>query len=81
HLVRIVGDGFRYLLLESGYSLCHSSSSMFTELLSRPLPGVHRSIGPVRLCEALQIGAGPAWRLLVDDVNLVVCFVMRVEYR
>ncbi|WP_424108218.1 TcpQ domain-containing protein [Pectobacterium punjabense] len=80
-LVRSVGDGFRYLLLESGYSLCPSSSSMFTELLSRPLPGVQRSIGPVRLSEALQIVAGPAWRLRVDDVNREVCFVLRDEYR
>ncbi|POE02638.1 PFGI-1 class ICE element type IV pilus protein PilL2 [Pectobacterium odoriferum] len=80
-LVRSVGDGFRYLLLESGYSLCPSSSAMFTELLSRPLPGVQRSIGPVRLSEALQIVAGPAWRLRVDDVNREVCFTLRDEYR
>lgn len=79
-LVRSVGDGFRYLLLESGYSLCPSSSAMFTELLSRPLPGVQRSIGPVRLSEALQIVAGPAWRLRVDDVNREVCFTLRDEY-
>ncbi|MCY9848940.1 TcpQ domain-containing protein [Pectobacterium sp. 13-115] len=80
-LVRSVGDGFRYLLLESGYSLCPSSSSMFSELLVRPLPGVQRNIGPVRLSEALQIVAGPAWRLRVDDVNREICFVLRDEYR
>ncbi|AIA69869.1 putative Type IV pilus protein [Pectobacterium atrosepticum SCRI1043] len=80
-LVRSVGDGFRYLLLESGYSLCPSSSSMFSELLGRPLPGVQRNIGPVRLSEALQIVAGPAWRLRVDDVNREICFVLRDEYR
>ncbi|MCV9879287.1 PFGI-1 class ICE element type IV pilus protein PilL2 [Brenneria izbisi] len=80
-LVRTVGDGFRYLLLESGYSLCPSTSIMFTELLSRPLPGVQRSIGPVRLSEALQVVAGPAWRLRVDDVNREVCFILRDEYR
>ncbi|RLM24728.1 hypothetical protein BIY29_08395 [Brenneria alni] len=80
-LVRSVGDGFRYLLLESGYSLCPSTSPMFTELLSRSLPGVQRSIGPVRLSDALQIVAGPAWRLRVDDVNREVCFSLRDEYR
>lgn len=80
-LVRSVGDGFRYLLLESGYSLCPASSSVFTELLSRPLPAVQRSIGPVRLSEALQVLAGPAWRLRVDDVNREVCFTLRDAYR
>ncbi|MBU9819866.1 TcpQ domain-containing protein [Rahnella sp. BCC 1045] len=80
-LVRSVGDGFRYLLLESGYSLCPSSSSVFSELLSRPLPAVQRSIGPVRLSEALQVLAGPAWRLRVDDVNREVCFTLRDAYR
>ncbi|MCH5049191.1 MULTISPECIES: TcpQ domain-containing protein [Pectobacterium] len=80
-LVRSVGDGFRYLLLESGYSLCPSTSSTFSELLGRSLPGVQRNIGPVRLSEALQIVAGPAWRLRVDDVNREVCFVLRDEYR
>jgi len=80
-MVKSVGDGFRYLLLESGYSLCPVSSSVFAELLSRPLPGVQRSIGPVRLSEALQILAGPAWRLRVDDVNREVCFTLRDAYR
>lgn len=80
-LVRSVGDGFRYLLLESGYSLCPASSSVFSELLSRPLPAVQRAIGPVRLSEALQILAGPAWRLRVDDVNREVCFTLRDAYR
>ncbi|ULR31656.1 TcpQ domain-containing protein [Dickeya fangzhongdai] len=80
-IVKSVGDGFRYLLLESGYSLCPSSSPVFSELLSRPLPAVQRTVGPVRLSEALQIVAGQAWRLRVDDVNREICFVLRDEYR
>ncbi|QDX30982.1 PFGI-1 class ICE element type IV pilus protein PilL2 [Dickeya poaceiphila] len=80
-IVRSVGDGFRYLLLESGYSLCPSGSPVFSELLSRPLPAVQRSIGPVRLSEALQIVAGQAWRLRIDEVNREICFVLRDEYR
>src|SRR5471030_1137203 len=80
-LVRSVGDGFRYLLLESGYSLCPASSPVFMELLSRSLPAVQRSIGPVRLSDALQVLAGPAWRLRVDDVNREVCFTLRDAYR
>lgn len=80
-LVRSVGEGLRYLLLESGYSLCAPSSPVFSALLSRPLPAVQRSIGPVRLSEALQVLAGPAWRLRVDDVNREICFTLRDAYR
>lgn len=80
-LVNTVGEGFRYLLLESGYSLCSARTSAFSELLSHPLPAVQRDIGPVRLSEALQIVAGPAWRLRVDDVNREICFELRDPYR
>ncbi|ORM92194.1 TcpQ domain-containing protein [Pantoea cypripedii] len=80
-LVSTVGEGFRYLLLESGYSLCSATSSAFSELLSRPLPAVQRDIGPVKLSEALQIVAGPAWRLKVDEVNREICFELRDQYR
>lgn len=80
-MVRSVGDGFRYVLLESGYSLCPISSPVFAELLNKPLPGVQRSMGPLRLSDALQILAGPAWRLLVDDVNREVCFTLRDTYQ
>lgn len=80
-VVSTVGQGVRYLLLDSGYSLCSADSSVFTELLNQPLPGVQRNLGPVRLSEGLQILAGPAWRLHVDDVNREVCFVLRDQYR
>lgn len=80
-IVRSVGDGFRYLLLASGYSLCPVSSPVFSELLSRSLPAVQRTLGPIRLSEALQVLAGPAWRLRVDEVNREICFALRDEYR
>ncbi|TWD39033.1 TcpQ domain-containing protein [Pantoea sp. SJZ147] len=80
-LVSTVGEGFRYLLLESGYSLCSATSAAFSELLSRPLPAVQRTIGPLKLSEALQVVAGPAWRLKVDEVNREVCFELRDQYR
>jgi len=80
-LVSSVGEGFRYLLLESGYSLCSATSSAFSALLSRPLPAVQRDIGPLKLSEALQVLAGLAWRLKVDEVNREVCFELRDQYR
>ncbi|MHA7594385.1 PFGI-1 class ICE element type IV pilus protein PilL2 [Pantoea sp. XAF26B01_ASV70] len=80
-LVSTVGESFRYLLLESGYSLCSATTAAFSELLSRPLPVVQRTIGPLKLSEALQVVAGPAWRLKVDEVNREVCFELRDQYR
>lgn len=79
-LVNSVGDGFRYLLFQSGYSLCGRYGADFSELLNRPLPAVQRHLGPVRLSEALQVVAGPAWRMTVDEVNREVCFVLRDAY-
>ncbi|ECA1950143.1 hypothetical protein EJH27_01555 [Salmonella enterica subsp. enterica serovar Virchow] len=80
-LVNTVGDGFRYLLFQSGYSLCGRYGVGFAALLNRPLPAVQRKIGPLRLSEALQIVAGPAWRMSVDEVNREVCFVLRDAYQ
>ncbi|EDS3373674.1 hypothetical protein GPQ75_001471 [Salmonella enterica] len=79
-LVNSVGDGFRYLLFQSGYSLCGRYGADFAELLKQPLPAVQRKIGPMRLSEALQVVAGPAWRMSVDEVNREVCFVLRDAY-
>jgi len=79
-LVNSVGDGFRYLLFQSGYALCGRYGADFAELLNRPLPAVQRKIGPMRLSEALQVVAGPAWRMSVDEVNREVCFVLRDAY-
>lgn len=79
-LVNSVGDGFRYLLFQSGYSLCGRYGADFAELLKRPLPAVQSKIGPMRLSEALQVVAGPAWRMSVDEVNREVCFVLRDAY-
>ncbi|EHA2157643.1 hypothetical protein JKH83_002558 [Salmonella enterica] len=79
-LVNSVGDGFRHLLFQSGYSLCGRYGADFAELLKRPLPAVQRKIGPMRLSEALQVVAGPAWRMSVDEVNREVCFVLRDAY-
>ncbi|EAM8463535.1 hypothetical protein AAT49_13320 [Salmonella enterica] len=79
-LVNSVGDGFRYLLFQPGYSLCGRYGADFAELLKRPLPAVQRKIGPMRLSEALQVVAEPAWRMSVDEVNREVCFVLRDAY-
>ncbi|QXF32684.1 pilus assembly protein [Photorhabdus luminescens] len=80
-LVQRIGDGLRYLLFGTGYSLCDTAATHFVKLIGRPLPAIQRKIGPIRLSEALQIVAGSAWRIRVDEVNREVCFVLRDEYR
>lgn len=80
-VVNTIGEGLRYVLLGSGYSLCAGEPGVYSALFIKPLPAVQRSVGPVKLSEALQILAGPAWRLRVDDLNREICFVLRDEYR
>lgn len=79
-VVNTIGEGLRYVLLGSGYSLCAGEPGVYSALFIKPLPAVQRSVGPVKLSEALQILAGPAWRLRVDDLNREICFVLRDEY-
>lgn len=68
-----VQDALHYVLLRSGYSLCPDAAPM-TVLFSRPLPAAHYRLGPIPLRGALQVLAGPAWQLTVDDFNRSVCF-------
>lgn len=68
-----VQDALHYVLLRSGYSLCPDTSSV-TVLFSRPLPAAHYRLGPIPIRNALQVLAGPAWQLTVNDVNRSVCF-------
>lgn len=75
-----VADGMRYVLQQSGYSLCTVGDA--SEVLYRqPLPSVHFQPGPMRLRTALQVMAGPAWELEVDDVQRVVCHNLRPGYQ
>lgn len=74
--IRTVGDALRYALLESGWSLCPASDPL-PVLYDRPLPAVQRHTGPVRLHEALQLLAGPAWKMQTDHVMRQICFSLR----
>lgn len=74
-----VGDGLHYALRDSGYHLC-TSDGQANRLYRLPLPAVQYQMGPIRLNVALQILAGPAWQLLVDDVQREVCYRLRPEY-
>ncbi|WP_413715591.1 PilL N-terminal domain-containing protein [Serratia ureilytica] len=67
-----VADALRYALRQSGYSLCATGPANGV-LYRQALPAVQYQLGPMRLRTALQVLAGPAWQLEVDDVQRVVC--------
>lgn len=71
-----VADAMRYALKQSGYSLCQTGPANGV-LYRQPLPAVQFQLGPMRLRTALQVLAGPAWELEVDDVQRVVCHSLR----
>ena len=71
-----VADALRYALRPSGYSLCATGSANGV-LYRQALPAVQYQLGPMRLRTALQVLAGPAWQLEVDDVQRVVCHSLR----
>lgn len=71
-----VADAMRYALRQSGFSLCPVIPANAV-LYNNALPGVQHQLGPIRLIEALQILAGPAWQLDVDPVQRVVCHSLR----
>ncbi|MBH2547771.1 PilL N-terminal domain-containing protein [Serratia marcescens] len=75
-----VGDAMRYALRESGFRLCGASQAQRV-LYNQPLPGVQRQLGPMRLKTALQVMAGPAWQLEIDDVQRLVCHSLRDGYQ
>ena len=68
-----VQDALQYVLQRSGYSLCPVTASVRV-LFTRPLPAAHYRLGPISLRSALQVLAGPAWQLTIDEVSRSVCF-------
>lgn len=75
-----VSDALQYLLKQSGFSLCQQNAQ--NDILFRqPLPSVHYKLGPVRLRTALQVIAGPAWQLEVNEVERTVCYSLQEGYQ
>ncbi|WAJ37247.1 TcpQ domain-containing protein [Pseudomonas sp. GOM7] len=75
-----VGDALKHALARSGYSL--TAPNNVTEVLySRPLPAAHYKLGPMKLRDTLQVLAGPAWRVQVDEVTRHVQFSLRSGYQ
>ena len=71
-----VQDALQHVLQRSGYSLCPTNTSIQV-LFTRSLPAAHYRLGPITLRNALQVLAGPAWPLTVDEVSRSVCFIQQ----
>ena len=74
--VQTVGEAFAHLLYPSGYGLVGPPRALPETgiLFTRPLPEVHRALGPMSLQTALETLAGSAWRLVLDPVYREVSF-------
>ncbi|MFK9003032.1 PFGI-1 class ICE element type IV pilus protein PilL2 [Pseudomonas pergaminensis] len=68
-----VQEAMHYVLQRSGYSLCPVAEPVKI-MFTRSLPAAHYRLGPISLRNALQVLAGPAWQLTVDEVSRSVCF-------
>ena len=71
-----VGEAVQYLLQRSGYRLATApvTTQETADLLTLPLPAVHRHLGPITLAQALETLVGPAFRLIHDPVHRLVSF-------
>lgn len=67
-------DAMQAWLGNTGYSLCVPTTAESKNLLSGPLPEIQREMGPMRIEAALQVIAGSAWLMTVDEVSHTVCF-------
>ena len=79
-LTATVEQGLRTTLKDTGLSLCHGfgqNEPTLSTLYSRPLPKVHYQFGPMALRDALQMLAGPAYEITINDVSRTVCFKLR----
>lgn len=74
-------DAMQYVIDRSGYSLCSADSGHVNILYTRQLPAAQYKLGPMTLRNTLQVLAGPAWQVKVDEVNRQVCYVLRPGYQ
>lgn len=68
------GDALNLWLGGTGYSLCLPVPDDMRLLYSSLLPDSQRAMGPLRTETALQVIAGPAWVLNVDEITRTACF-------
>jgi len=74
-----VQQAMQHVLRHCGYSLCPAVDKPIVTLYSRPLPAAHYRIGPVTLRTALQLLAGKAFVMNVDEIERQICFAVHTD--
>jgi len=74
-----VQQAMQHVLRHSGYGLCPATDKALSTLYSRPLPAAHYRIGPVTLRTALQLLAGKAFVMNVDEIERLICFAVHTD--
>ena len=77
--IRTVGQALQQLLLGSGYAQIHSPDEFARALLSKPLPDVHRQLGPLTLASALKTLIGQPYEIMVNEVRREVCVELKAS--
>lgn len=72
-----VEQGMWNTLNGTGYRLCSPIEQSVVSLFGLPLPKVHYKFGPVRLRDAMQMLAGEAYELTLNDALRQLCYVPR----
>jgi len=73
--IKTIGQALQELLQGSGYRWASQDGEQNDQLLSElPLPAIVRTLGPIRLNDALDTVAGEAWGLVINETNRTVWF-------
>lgn len=75
-----VHQAMTYALRHSGYRLCSSTGSVGV-LFAHPLPASQYRLGPISVRDAMQMLAGPAWEMQVDELERRICFSVRPAFQ
>jgi type IV pili sensor histidine kinase/response regulator len=75
-----VHQAMTYALRHSGYQLCSATGNV-GELFAHPLPASQYRLGPISVRDAMQMLAGPAWEMQVDELARRICFSVRPAYQ
>ena len=82
-VIKTVGDALNDVLRYSGYSLIDTAkqSPELQNTLKKPLPWMHRDLGPLSLRQALITLAGTPYELRVDTLNRTIDFELKPAFQ
>lgn len=80
--VKTIGDAINYLLRFSGYSLIATEqmNPALKTTISKPLPIIDRTLGPIALKAGLLTLVGSAFYIKEDPINRVVDFQLKPKF-